>query len=189
MMAAADLGLRRIGSDVQIDRDARFFRPENITIGDHVRIDAQVVISASHPVTIGDYVHLAVGAKIFASGGSVRLESLCTLSGDVKLYTASDDYTGGSLTNPTVPASFKELTHGPIVVGRHVIVGAGSVVLPGVTLAEGAAVGALSLVKSDVPEGAVVAGIPARQIATRDVARLRELERELRAERGESSER
>jgi dTDP-4-amino-4,6-dideoxy-D-glucose acyltransferase len=188
-MAVEDLGLGAFGEDVHVDRDARFFRPENITIGHHVRIDAQVVISASHPVTIGDYVHLAVGAKIFASGGPVRLESFCTLSGDVKLYTASDDYAGGTLTNPTVPASFKELTKGPISVGRHAIVGAGSVVLPGVVLAEGVAVGALSLVKRDVPEGAVVAGIPAKQIATRDVARLRELEHELRSERGESIDR
>jgi len=173
-----------VGADVFIDRDARFLRPENITIGNHVRIDAQVLISAVHPVTLGDYVHLAAGSKIFASGAEVIMEDFTTLSGDTKIYTATDDYTGGTMTNPTVPDRFKDVATGRVLVGRHVIVGAGSVILPGVTLHEGSAVGALSLVRADVPEGVVVAGTPAREITRRDVARLRGLEARLLAEEG-----
>ena len=55
----------------------------------------------------------------------------------------------------------------PVTVGRHVIVGNGSVLLPGVTLGEGAAVGALSIVKRDVPPFAIVAGPDGRQIGER----------------------
>ena len=57
----------------------------------------------------------------------------------------------------------------------------GSIVLPGVTLAEGAGVGALSLVKEDVGPFEMVGGVPARRIGTRARTVL-ELEGKLRRE-------
>jgi dTDP-4-amino-4,6-dideoxy-D-glucose acyltransferase len=47
------------------------------------------------------------------------------------------------------------------------VVGAGSIVLPGVTLQEGSAVGALSLVKSDCEAFGLYAGVPARRLGER----------------------
>lgn len=165
---------------VMIDAWARIIQPELVSIGDHVRIDAGVLISGGHPIIIGDHVHLAAGAKIFASGGAIRIESFANVSSDVKIYSASDDYTGGSLTNPTVPDAYKSVTGAPVTIGRHAIIGAGSVVLPGVTLGIGSAVGALSLVREDVADGTVAAGVPAKPIGRRDVGRLLELEAMLR---------
>jgi len=173
---------RQYGRNVVVDRGARIFRPELLSVGNDVRIDAGVVLSGSHPIVIGDHVHLAVGAKIFASGGEVRLDDFSALSADVKVYTASDDYVGGSLTNPTVPDRFRDVQTGPVHLESHALVGAGSVILPGVTLGFGSAVGALSLVRSDVAEGVVVAGTPARRVADRDLDRLRDLEAALRRE-------
>jgi galactoside O-acetyltransferase len=69
-----------------------------------------------------------------------------------------------------------------VVLGRHGLIGAGSVVLPGVTIGEGAAVGALSLVRKDVPPYAIVAGNPMRTLGQRSEERLRLLESELEAE-------
>ncbi len=181
MGSSGRLGLASQGQRVAIDRDARILRPELVHVGDDVRIDAGVILSASFPIRIGDHVHVAAGAKLFASGGLIELSDFANISADVKLFTATDDYTGGSLTNPTVPNEFKDMIVGPIRLGKHVIIGAGSVVLPGVSLGFGAAIGALSLVKHDVPEGIVMAGVPARRISTRDVARLRLLESELRS--------
>jgi acetyltransferase-like isoleucine patch superfamily enzyme len=181
MGSSGQLGLASRGQRVAIDQGARILRPELIHIGNDVRIDAGVVLSASFPIRIGDHVHIAAGAKLFASGGYIELSDFANISADVKLYTSTDDYTGGSLTNPTVPNEFKDVIVGSVRLGKHVIVGAGSVVLPGVSLEFGAAVGALSLVKHDVPEGFVMAGVPARRISTRDVARLRLLESEFRS--------
>ncbi len=168
------------GERVVVDRGARILRPDLVSVGDDVRIDTGVVLSGRYPISIGDHVHIAAGTKLYASGAPLRIGAFANLSVDVKLFTASDDYLGGALTNPTVPIEFRDVTVGPIVVEDHAIVGAGSVVLPGVTLRFGAAVGALSLVKDDVPEGVVVAGCPARAVGHRDIARLRELEAEVR---------
>lgn len=50
----------------------------------------------------------------------------------------------------------------PIVVGHGVWIGAGAVILPGVTIGEHAVVGAGAIVTKDVPAGVIVAGNPAR---------------------------
>jgi len=65
-----------------------------------------------------------------------------------------------------------------VILREHVIVGCGSVILPGVVLERGAAVGALSLVTRSVPEYHVVLGNPARAIKKRNADRLNALERE-----------
>jgi maltose O-acetyltransferase len=54
----------------------------------------------------------------------------------------------------------------PVVIGRRVFVGARSVLLPGVTIGDDAIVGAGSVVRGDVAAGTVVAGNPARMVAT-----------------------
>lgn len=84
------------------------------------------------------------------------------------------------MTNPTVPDEYKKASRAAVRIKGHVIIGAGSVVLPGVTLGFGSAVGALSLVRDDVDEGVVVAGTPAKPIGRRDTARLIALEAMLR---------
>ncbi len=173
-------GFKRLGSGCEIDERAQFLNPSLVTIGDNVRIDADAFFAGRHPIVIGDHVHVASGARLFSSGGSITLADFAGLSANVLVFTASDDYVGGALTNPTVPAAYRNVTEGPVSLEKHALVGAGSVLLPNVTLGFGSAVGALSLVRRSVEAGLVVSGNPARTIATRDIARLAELEAQLR---------
>ena len=71
------------------------------------------------------------------------------------------------MTNPTVPSEYTAVRHADVFLGRHVIVGSGSVVLPGVTLKEGVAIGALSLIKEDCESFGIYAGSPCRRIKDR----------------------
>ena len=94
----------------------------------------------------------------------------------VSMHGHSDDYRTGMLTGGVVP---RELTGGlgaPIILEPHVIVGAGNVVLPGVTLGRGAAVGALTVVRRSVPAGRVASGNPQRDVGARNLTKLDELE-------------
>jgi galactoside O-acetyltransferase len=99
--------------------------------------------------------------------GRVELEEFCTISVRCSIFSSNDDYSGASMTNPTVPAEYRHATDGPVRVGRHAILGTGCVVLPHVVIGESASVGALSLLKADVPAFAIVAGVPARVIGQR----------------------
>lgn len=162
------LGFAACGEDVRIDRSVRFFGPEHITIGDHVRIDCFAMISASaHGIRIGSNVHIAAGCYLFGGGGSVVLGDFSGLSSHVVLYTSTDDFVSGHLTNPTIPDSFRLVRSASVELGRHALVGSGSVVLPGVTLGFGASVGALTLVRKSVNDCEIVAGNPAMTLPMR----------------------
>ena len=71
------------------------------------------------------------------------------------------------MTNPTVPDEYKHELKSLVRVGRHCIVGTGSVILPGVVLAEGTSVGALSLINKSTQPWSIYAGRPARRVKSR----------------------
>lgn len=83
------------------------------------------------------------------------------------IYSSNDDYTGCALTNPTVPPDFTNVTSLPVMLEKHVIVGSGSVILPGVIIQEGAAIGALSLVNRNCERFGFYLGIPVKRIRSR----------------------
>lgn len=168
-------GFGSLGRSVLVSRDARIYGAENVSLGDHCRIDDFSIVSAAEPVNLGRNVHIATYCALFGRHG-ITMADFSGLSSRVTIYTASDDYSGRTLTNPTVPDQYKAVNSGPVVLGRHVIIGAGSVILPGVTIGDGSAVGTLSLVSRDISEWTVAVGVPARPVKERS-KELLELER------------
>ncbi len=173
------LGFGKVGEDVQIDAGAVFYGVERISLGSHVRIDAGAVLSAGDGgIVVGNHVHISV--RVFMTGAArIALGSFAGVSAGTAIFSSNDDYRGGWLTGPTIPEDLRNVTNAPVVVGEHVIVGAGCVILPGVTLGQGAAVGALTCVRKDVAPFTIVAGPHGDVIGERD-RKLLELERELR---------
>ena len=133
-------------------------------------------------IVLGSHIHLATGACLFGSGG-ICVADFANISGGVKVYSVSDDYSGATMSNPTVPEEYKALDRQQTDVGEHAIIGSGSVVLPGATIAEGAAIGALSLVTRPTDPWTIYAGQPAKAIKGRRRDLLELAERFL-AERG-----
>ncbi|MBU1308763.1 MAG: acyltransferase [Gammaproteobacteria bacterium] len=161
------LGFKALGRNVRISDKASIYNAGNISIGDNVRIDDFVVLSAgSGGITLGSHIHIAVYTSLIGAG-AITIGDFANLSSRVSVYSSSDDYSGESMTNPCVPDEYKNVTHADVVAEKHVIVGCGSVILPGVTLHEGVAVGALSLVTKSCPPFGIYAGAPARFIRER----------------------
>ena len=71
------------------------------------------------------------------------------------------------MTNPMVPDTYTNIQIADVRLCRHAIIGSGSVILPGVTIGEGVAVGALSLVKQDCKPFGLYTGVPARRTKER----------------------
>lgn len=71
------------------------------------------------------------------------------------------------MTNPMVPTEFTNVANADVNIGRHVIVGSGSVILPGVILEDGVAVGALSLVTRSCKKFCIYSGVPVKRIKER----------------------
>lgn len=161
------MGFANIGENVVISKKASIYGIEKISIGNNVRIDDFCVLAAgAGGIRIGDFVHLAVGATLIGQGG-ITLSDFSGLSSRVAVYSSSDDYTGASLTNPTVPEEYKNVLHRDVFLGRHAIVGSGSVILPGAILEEGVAIGALSLVAKRCAAFGIYAGNPLKRIKER----------------------
>ena len=157
-----------MGRHVQVARDCTIAGLQNISLGDYVRIDGPTLLAAgSGYIHIGSYVHIGAGCSL-GGGGGITLEDFSGLSQGVRLYSVSDDYSGKSLTNPCVPARYKSVRAAAVTLGRHVIVGSNSVVLPGVAIGEGASVGALTLVNRSLEAWGIYSGTPARRLRARD---------------------
>lgn len=169
------LGLAECGRHVFISRQAVISFPANVRIGNMVRIDAFTSLSGNKSIEIGDHVHLGTGVAIHASA-PVRIGNYSGLSAGVKLFTTDDDYSGMFLTGPTIPPEFTQIRTGAVTLEEHCVVGANSVILSGVTLGEGVAVGALSLVKDDLPAWGIYGGVPARQLGPRSRELLKKVE-------------
>lgn len=164
------LGLRDVGRNVLISRKCSIYGGSSIQIGHNVRIDDFCILSGD--IEIGSHVHVAAYSALFGGGGII-ISDFANLSSRVSVYSISDDFSGSSLTNPTIPEKYKLIERDVVVLGRHTIVGSGTVVLPGTRAEEGAVVGALSLVKGRLEAWSKYAGIPARRIGSRSRGLLR----------------
>ena len=168
------MGFKRVGRHVRISDKASIYNPEQIEIGDYSRIDDFCVVSGK--VTIGRNVHLAVFCNVAGGTEGVVLEDFSGLAYGCHVFSQSDDYTGRSMTNPTVPSQYKSEIKRLVTIGRHCILGANSLVFPGVHMAEGCSLGAMSMLTKSTQPWSIYFGVPAKRIKSRKKDLL-ELER------------
>lgn len=154
----SELGLKSFGKDVRLSRKASLYGVSNISVGNHVRIDDFCILSGN--ITIGNYVHVNPYTGIYAGKAGVVLDDFVNLSSRITIYAVSDDYSGNFMTSPLLPETVTNIRQAQVHIAKHVIIGTSSVVLPGVQIGEGCAIGAMSLVKKNCPAWGVYAGIP-----------------------------
>ena len=162
------LGFKSIGSNVKIAKNCLIVGIPNISIGNNVIIDSfcSIIASGKGNLTIGSYVHVASFCHLLASEG-IELKDFCGISQGVKIYSKTDDYSGNSLTNPTIPNTYKSIKKGKVIINEHSIIGAGCVILPNVIIGEGTSVGALSLIGSNLDSWTIYVGNPLKKLTKR----------------------
>lgn len=162
------LGFNSIGKNVQISRKASIYNAKYINIGDNVRIDDFCVLSSGESgIFIGRNVHIACFCSLIGKE-KIILDDFSGLSSRVAIYSSSDDYSGRTMTNPTLPSEFCSVDSRPVFIGRHAIIGAGSIILPGSSIEEGVAIGALCVVKGNCKPWNIYAGTPLRVVKPRE---------------------
>lgn len=162
----AMLGIKSYGKNVLIGRHVVLYSPDKLILGNDVRIDDFTIISGK--VTMGSFIHVSQFCGIYGGDEGIMMEDFSGLSAKCSVYAVSDDYTGYSMTNPMIPKKYKPTAISePVHIGKHAIIGCNSVVLPGVNIPEGAAVGSLSLVNRSLEPWSINTGIPARKRSDR----------------------
>lgn len=125
------------------------------------------------------------------NGDSLRIGKFCSIACGAKFLFASANHTQASVSTYPFPIFFEEWDldigdvtsawdhKGDIVIGNDVWIGYEAVVMAGVTIGDGAIIGARAVVTKDVPPYTIVGGVPARKIRRRFsddvIARLLEL--------------
>jgi acetyltransferase-like isoleucine patch superfamily enzyme len=138
---------------------------ENIEFGHDIAIDDFVFIYAKKMIKIGSYVHIGAFSSI-TGGETLIMEDFSGLSLGCRIFTGSEDFTGWGFGNPTISEEYRNVKRAPIRLAKFVCIGANSVILPGVTIGEGATVGACSVVSKDLDPWGVYIGN--RRVADRD---------------------
>jgi acetyltransferase-like isoleucine patch superfamily enzyme len=132
----------RVGARPKIWRDVWVDDYRNLTIGDDVSIGKSAMLLCIGGVTVGNQVMIAHGAQIISAGHRIPEG-------------------GGSMR-------FSGLDVAPIDIEDGAWIGGGAKVLQGVTVGSGAVVAAGAVVTKDVPPRAIVGGVPATVIGTRE---------------------
>lgn len=153
------------GKDVIISDHAIIKHPQLCRIGNHVAIDNVTFNTAVH---IGDYIHIApyvciIGGKTV----TVTFEDFTFVAAGTKIVAGSDDYTGLGLVSPVVPTEYRHIVFKDITFKRFAGCGVNCSIMPGVTLGEGAILGANSLATKDLEPWTIYVGSPARPVKAR----------------------
>lgn len=161
----AGIGFAALGDGVRISDRAVLYEPEKMAFGDFSRIDDFCIVSGS--VRLGRNVHVAAFSNLAGGLPGIVMEDFSGLAYGCQIIAQSDDYSGGSMTNPTVPRRFKHETFNAVSIGRHAILGTYAIVFPGCDIAEGCAVGAGAIVTKPTTPWGIYAGNPARRVKER----------------------
>ncbi len=161
----SQLGLARFGNNVLISRKASIYSPSSISIGNNVRVDDFCILSGK--ISIGNYIHIAAYSALYGGNYGIEIHDFSNISSKNSIYALSDDYSGASMTNPMIPEKHKKIYGEKVVIKKHVIVGSGCVILPGVILGEGSSFGAMTLINKSSEPWTINAGIPFKKIKDR----------------------
>lgn len=157
--------LAHLGKSVVIEAGALIFHPENVEIGDEVYIGHYAILKGYYKnrLIIGARSWIGQGAFVHAGGG-VTIGERVGIGPGAKIISSKHELPGSS----QVPIMDGELLFAPVTLDDGCDIGVGAIILPGVRVGKGAQVGAGAVVTRSVPDGAIVAGVPAQIVGNRE---------------------
>ena len=134
-------------------------------MGKKCLVDYKTYFRYPSKISIGDSVGINRGCELYASywdrDAEIRIGNNVALGPNVRIFMATHDVSSLGLSD----------TAGSVIIEDHVWIGGGAIILPNVTLGEGAVIGAGSVVTQNIPRYSIAVGNPARVIKKREIVR------------------
>jgi acetyltransferase-like isoleucine patch superfamily enzyme len=154
---------RAMGESLVVGPDVVLKHPETMEFGSCVFIGAQAMIQGRFDGTCRIGNHVWIGPQAYFDARDLVLEDYVGWGPGAKVLGST--HTGQPLDLPIITTS---LIIKPVVIGYGADIGMDASILPGVRIGRQAIVGAGAVVTQDVPDYAVVAGVPARILYSRE---------------------
>jgi acetyltransferase-like isoleucine patch superfamily enzyme len=154
--------LKSSGDALEVGADVQFRHLETIEISQGVSIGDQVCLYGRHDGYCRIGRRVWIGAQAFIDARALDIEEEAGLGPGVRIL--GSEHIGAPVDEPVIRTDLRIL---PVRICRGADIGVNAVILPGVTIGEGAVVGAGAVVRRDVPAYAVAIGDPARVARTR----------------------
>ncbi|MFA6035787.1 MAG: acyltransferase [Candidatus Micrarchaeia archaeon] len=174
--------LRKLGKNAIVGKTARIRKPHLVSIGNCSIIDDFTYIPCE--LELGSYSHIGTGTHLIGGPGKIKIGRFVNIAPNCNIITGQNDYWGGDLTGPAIPEKYcgKSIVE-PVEIGDHVLLGCGTIILPGVKMPEGMATGAYTLLKKQkYKPWTLYAGIPAKEIGKRNGSKMKAQAKKLLAE-------
>lgn len=139
--------------------------------GKGVVVSEGCTIGNSKNIYLEDYVFIGENCHIYAQG-EVIIKRGTILADNVDIRTANHFYDGEDLN--LLPFDEKIIVK-PVVIGENVWIASHCIILPGVTIGEGAIIAAGAVVTNNVEPMSVVGGVPAKILKYRNKEKYQEL--------------
>lgn len=167
------------GNDFFIHDHTCITRPHLAKVGNHVAIDFGFYCTTG--LNLGDYIHISPHVSVI--GGektSLNMGDFTFISTGARMICGSDLFMGDGLIGPMIPDEYKDTQIlEPINLKRFSGVCANSVVMSGVTMAEGSVLGANSFLKTSTEPWTIYGGSPAKPIKKRHKTKMYKYAKEL----------
>lgn len=160
------IGLKQVGENVNISKKASLYSPQKMIFGDNVRVDDFCILSGE--INIGSNVHISAGVYLYGNDSPIIIRDHCGISGRSIVYGSSDDFSGKHMIGPMIENNFRNVIKGKVILEKFVQIGAGCIILPGITIGEGSVTGAMTLVNKDLKPWSVYVGSPAKFLKNRE---------------------
>jgi acetyltransferase-like isoleucine patch superfamily enzyme len=159
------LGFKFLGKNVKVSDKASIYNFDKISIDDNSRIDDFCIVSGK--IKIGRNVHITPMCLVAGGEKGIIFEDFTTIAYGAQVFTQSDDYSGKTMVNSTIPKKYKNEYKKKVILKKYSIVGAGSIIMPGVILKRGTSIGAKSLVLRSTEAWSIYVGNPAIKLKDR----------------------
>ncbi|MFX1443666.1 MAG: acyltransferase [Promethearchaeota archaeon] len=157
---------KSFGKGVEIYPLVKFAKTEVMEIGDHSRIDDFAFLYGGNGIKFGKYVYIASFVSVIG-GGTLIMEDFASAGCGSRFITGTNRVHGVHISSVS-PPPVQEIIRGVIKVEKDGYIGTNAVIMPNVTIGQGAIVGACAFVNKDVEPWTIVGGIPAKIIGKRD---------------------